>query len=364
MLLSFSQFLRLTLPVGACVLAVVAGSLPVVAAEAYDISFSADLRLRHEAIRQDSDPARQRERYRGRLGLTVATPADLEWELRLATSDGDPVSNNLDFGQAFHLNDVRIDRASVTWSASDAAQLQMGKMKNPLQRGGNSTLIWDSDLNPQGVAAVFRSGSSFVTAGAFQMADSSRNGRAPLFAMQFGAERAAGPAALFRVGLSYFDYGNMRGGAPLLMDRADGNSLDSAGNYLNDYDIVALFADHSMEITEIPLQFFVELARNTAAGDANRAFTAGFVAGRTDAAGTAEFSWSWRDTEADALVGLFTDSDFGGGSTDSRGHMFSLQYAVTSQVIIGGTFIDSSVRAGNANHENYNRLMLDVEFRF
>lgn len=196
------------------------------------------------------------------------------------------------------------------------------------------------------------------------MADSSRDDKAPLFAAQYGVELAAGPNAAFRAGISYFDYGNVRGGAPLKAERADGNSLDPAGNYLKDYDIVAVFADHTMEVAEVPLQVFMELARNTATGDANDAFAAGFVAGRTDAAGTAAFSWSWRETAADALIGLFTDSDFGGGSTESLGHMFSLQYAVTSQVAIGATFIDSRVRAGNTGYADYDRVMLDMEFSF
>ena len=189
-------------------------------------------------------------------------------------------------------------------------------MKNPLLGGGNSSLIWDSDLNPEGLAATLRFGRSFIVAGGFQMADSSRDDKAPLLAVQYGAEWAAGPNAVFRAGLSYFDYGNVRGGAPVKAERADGNSLDAAGNYLNDYDIVSLFADHTLQVTEVPLQFFVELARNTAVGSANQAFAAGFVAGRTDAPGSAEVSWSWRETAADALIGLFTDSDFAGGSTD------------------------------------------------
>ena len=126
-MLSFTLLLRRSLlPVGFG-LAIVAGSVPAVAQEAYDISFSADLRLRHESIRQQNDPDLQRERYRGRLGLTVATPGNLEWELRLATGDGDPVSTNLDFGEGFSLSDVHIDRASVSWSASDAAQIDIGK---------------------------------------------------------------------------------------------------------------------------------------------------------------------------------------------------------------------------------------------
>lgn len=361
---SFIQLLRMALPAVACFLAAFPGRAVAVAEDAYEISFSADLRLRHETIRQQTNADQRRERYRSRLGLTLTIPGNLEWELRLATSDGDPVSTNLDFCEGFSLGDVRIDRASVSWSASAAAQLDIGKMANPLQRGADSSLIWDSDLNPQGLAATFRIGPTFVIAGAFQMADNSRDDKAPLFAAQYGFEWATGSNAALRVGLSYFDFGNIRGGAPLKADRADGNSLDPAGNYLNDYDIVAAFVEQSMEVAAVPLQLFVELARNTAAGDASRAFAAGFVAGRSDASGTAEFSWSWRDTDADALVGLFTDSDFGGGNTGSRGHMFSLQYAVTSQVVIGAKFIDSQVRAGNSNYADYHRVMLDIEFRF
>lgn len=134
------QLFRRALPAVGSAFAIVAGSVPVVAEEAYDISYSADLRLRHESIRQQTGPDKQRERYRARLGLTAATPGNLEWQLRLATSNGDPVSTNLNFCEGFSLSDIRIDRASVGWSPSDVLQLEIGKMANPLQRGANSGL--------------------------------------------------------------------------------------------------------------------------------------------------------------------------------------------------------------------------------
>jgi hypothetical protein len=329
-----------------------------------DFSVSADLRLRHESIRREADTDNERQRYRGRVSFSASTPGDLEWELRVATGNGDPVSTNLDFGRGFRVENVRLDRLWVRWAASDSVHVDVGKMKNPLRRGGDSNLIWDSDLNPRGIATSISAGPWFAVAGAFQMADSDRDLLAPLAAFQGGVRLEPAGAGTFRAGLGYLAYGGIRGHPPLYDDRFDGNSVDADGNHRFDYDIVTLMADYEFDARGIPLQLFTESAMNTAAGSANRAFLVGIRAGGTDESGKGQISWTWRDTEADSLVAVFTDSDFAGGETDSRGHTVNLQFALSTHVVLGGTFIRSKTAVGSAAPRQYDRVMLDMEFRF
>jgi hypothetical protein len=217
------------------------------------------------------------------VSFSASTPGDLEWELRVATGNGDPVSTNLDFGRGFRAENVRLDRLWVRWSASDSVHVDVGKMKNPLRRGGDSNLIWDGDLNPRGIATSISAGPWFAVAGAFQMADSDRDLLAPLAAFQGGVRLEPAGAGTFRAGLGYLAYGGIRGHPSLYDDRFDGNTVDADGNHRFDYDIVTLMADYEFVARGIPLQLFTESARNTAAGTANRAFLVGIRAGRTRA---------------------------------------------------------------------------------
>ena len=63
--------------------------------------------------------------------------------------------------------------------------------------------------------------------------------------------------------------------------------------------------------------------------------------------------------------GFFTDSDFIGGGTDGKGHIFRGSYALTKNVSLGGTlFINERGENSTGSPEDYDRLMLDVEFKY
>ena len=86
--------------------------------------------------------------------------------------------------------------------------------------------------------------------------------------------------------------------------------------------------------------------------------------GSTNGRGDAQFSYAWHDTEADAVMGIFSDSDFGGGETDSKGHFIKAKYALRARIILAATFIISEVGEFRDNRHDYDRLQLDVEYLF
>jgi hypothetical protein len=77
-----------------------------------------------------------------------------------------------------------------------------------------------------------------------------------------------------------------------------------------------------------------------------------------------QFSYAWYDTEADAVMGIFTDSDFGGGNTDSKGHFVKARYGLTRNIALNGTFIISEIEMFRNNPHDYDRVQLDIEFLF
>lgn len=345
----------------AAVLCMVAGPA---AAEYPTFSVSGDARVRYERIEVDPGDDVRRERYRARLALESELADPLTLHVRFATGSGDPVSSNLNFGEGFTLDDIQLDRAYLEWRPSDAARVFAGRMKNPLYRPGGTSLSWDSDLDPDGIAAEFRGRGRHATVGVFDVADQGDE-RSRLFALQLGGAWQTGPGeGEVTAGAGFYDYVDVRGATPFYRGRAAGNTVDAAGNYVYDYDIVELWLEYGFMASGIPVELFGDWARNLEADRENRAWAIGVNAGKADERGGLAVAWAWHDTDADALIGIFTDSDFGGGNTDSRGHVFQLEYALTDRLVAGGTLILSEFGHFNGQPRDFDRVMLDLEFSF
>lgn len=334
-----------------------------IAAEEPWFSVAGDARVRYESIEVDPGADVSRERYRARLALDAGRTDPLTLHVRFATGTGDPVSTNLNFGESFTLDDIQLDRAYLAWRMNDTTRLFAGKMKNPLYRPGDTSLNWDSDLNPQGIAAHFGRSGAQATVGVFDVADQGDE-RSRLFAVQAGRTWRIGGDGELTAGTGYYDYTNARGARPFYRGLAAGNTVDAAGNYVYDYDVLELWLEYGIDAFGFPVGFFGDWARNLEADRENRAWAVGVNGGKADERGGLAISWAWHDTEADALIGTFTDSDLGGGNTDSRGQVLKLEYGLTDHLVVGGTLILSEFGHFNGQPRDFDRVMLDMEFSF
>lgn len=327
------------------------------------LSPKGDFRLRHERIYEEPGADRDRERYRGRFGISARPTDGVEFGLRIATGNGDPASANLNFGDSFAASDVRIDRAYLAWSAAEGLDLIAGEMANPFFRAGDTALMWDSDVDPRGLAGKFQAGAVFGRAGGFLLNYRENSVESRVYGAQAGVELEVAGAAL-TTGVGWFDFTDTAGHTPLYGDDPQGNSVDLQGLYINDYDIAQVFAEYEFAIGNWPLVAFAEWTRNTRAALADTAYAFGASVGKAEEAGTAELSWEWRDTEADALVAIFTDSNLGDGRTDSSGHVLKGSYMLTDHVGFGATLIFSEYGEFAGTPTDFDRVMLDVEFSF
>ena len=81
-------------------------------------------------------------------------------------------------------------------------------------------------------------------------------------------------------------------------------------------------------------------------------------------------SWSlkyqYRDLESDAVLGLLSDSDFGGGDTGVHGHIFSGKVGVAKNWSLGFTwFIDNRLDVGDQGlTRQYDRIQIDTQFKY
>lgn len=328
------------------------------------ISISGDIRPRFEAIDEDGEIGRERGRFRARLKLSADVNDNVTAIIRLATGGGNPVSTNQSFDGGFSRKDIGVDQAYVDWTPREDIHVLVGKISNPFVRAGDHALVWDSDLNPEGVALTWESGIFFGTVGTLFVEERSTTDDSILLAVQGGATFDLADNGSLTAGVSYYDYSNTQGATPFYDGSARGNSVDLAGNLLYDYNQVEVFAEWSFMAGDYPLSVFADFVQNGEAVGNDTGYAFGVAFGKAADPGTWQASWAWQDLEADAVVATFTDSDFGGGGTDASGHVFKTKYALADNWALGGTFFLNEVDAAAGNEHDYSRLQLDLEFKF
>ena len=76
-----------------------------------------------------------------------------------------------------------------------------------------------------------------------------------------------------------------------------------------------------------------------------------------------ELDYNYRELEADAVVGAFSDSDSFGGGTDGKGHKVSGKYQIAKNWQFGAAFFMNDIGLEGSS-KDYNRLQLDLIAKF
>jgi hypothetical protein len=328
------------------------------------VDLIADFRLQYDGIREDGEEDRDRARYRAHLGASVQFSDKVKGYFVYGTNGDNPVSGNEEFDGHYRFDDLGVEFAYVDWTANDRTTIYVGKMKNPLFRPGGHPLFWDSDFNPEGIALNYKSGMLFTRAAAFVVEKRSSADDSQLFAAQGGFSRNLSTDINLIAGLGYYNYTNTVGNQPFENRGARGNSVDAQGNLVFDYRILQLFAQFDFTLGDFPFALFADYANNTEVNVNNAGYSFGIKAGKAKAPGTWQMSWAYQDIEADAVIGTFNDSDFGGGGTDAEGHLIKGKYIIAERWILGGTLIVTEVEKNAGSGHDYSRLQLDIEFNF
>ena len=327
------------------------------------LTFKADFRDRYEYIDKKGSEIRQRDRVRLRAQLGMKVNDKLSFNLGLATGADDPVSTNQSLDGGFSTKDMRLDLAFFDYQFNDVFTLTGGKMKNPFHRAGKNPIFWDSDLNPEGFALKFKNDLIHGALVGFDVEERKTADDTLMFGGQVMHDIAFSDRTLI-AGVGYYDYSNLKGNIPLFDGKGRGNTVDSNGRLINDYNIAELFLEYKAKLATQPFSLYGNYYQNTAANDADSAYTIGFKLGKVKNAGSWDFGLAYLDVEADAVVGLFNDSDFAGGNTDSTGLLLKAGYGLQKNMALGLTYIDSKIGQSQATQTDYDRLQLDFKIKF
>lgn len=320
---------------------------------------------------------RERMRVRVRLNADIKIADDWKAGLRLSTGNtSDPVSTNQTLGNTFNKYTVVFDRAFLKYDPYRWLSVTGGRIPNPWF---STDLVWDEDLNFEGLAVTLKpqlsdSLTGFFTAGAFpvQEVESSDTVLAKskwLYGAQAGVEWMAADMSTLKLGVGLYKYTQIAGQPNQILNstafnltapqtRQKGNTMFLIDNPANS--LVALAADyHELNLTGRydwaafdPVHVVVtgdyvknigfdrqEILQRTGLDiePRTKGYQAKLMLGMPEIKKEGEWQTylGYKYLESDAVLDAFTDSDFHLGGTDTKGYLFGGSYGIAKNTSIG-----------------------------
>lgn len=328
-----------------------------------NIAFSGDARYRAESI-DVGDVDNDRQRVRARFGVEAKITDTLLTGLRLSTGEGDPRSAHLTFSGGYSRRSVGVDLAYLQWSIAPELRVAGGKVAYPNWQPKQSVFI-GGDFNPEGWSSSYRSDSGwFANAHHFWLqtrtdaADSRQSG------LQLGFASDEHRPARLTVAGAYTDFTHVEGQKPFLDGvNSYGNKLNAAGELSNDFNVAELASELTMSSYPGSITVFMHFARNVAASKEDVAYAAG-VSMSASRLKHWRVGYHYTRIEADALFGQLMDGDFGGGSTDSRGHAFRVSYQPAGRWSSSLSYLRNQVSISSTAPQPFDLIQLDIDFTY
>jgi hypothetical protein len=366
--------LGMTMLVAASIFCPTASNAQQIAFSTGDLTFKGDLRYRHEQISQEGSDQRDRQRIRARFNVTAVVDPKVNIILGIASgSNNDPISSNQDLGAGLSDKPFWLDMAYFDWTSPlSGLKVQGGKMVNPFLAVGKNQLIWDHDLRPEGLSAQyskkFDKTELFANASYFWLTERAADKDNTLIGGQAGIKQTM-DVALLTLGAGIYNYTNAKG-LDTFYDATKnfGNSVDANKKYLYDYRAEVFGELAISKIIPVPASILFDYATNTASDVKDKkAYLFGASIGKTAQKGSMAGQVFYRYVEKDAVVGAFSDSDFGGGGTNNKGFVFQYDYQYAKNVTLSSTFYMDKMgvkKVNNIDPKDYNRLQIDAVFKF
>lgn len=351
------------------------------------IKLKGDLRLRRQY--SESDPevgdksSRERYRYRLRLGAEGEVTDKVKVGLGLASGGDDPRSTNETLDDTFETKDIRLDYAFAEWKATDWLDVVGGKFKRKKYLWNPTDLLWDGDINPEGVSAHLHSKNSFGTAYAnagHWILDEFRgvSDDPTLTYAQIGHKFKSGNF-FGNVAGTYYSFDgydianddNTGSSGELGEHSSGGNTIVTVGTedrYAFDYDSLGLSAELGVKDVIMPgkiIAVFGDYIKNDDSDeDTGRAIGFKFGDKKVKSAGTWQFKYINADLEGDAFPDIFPDSDRLGGQTGVKSNEFVFKYAIAKNIILALDYYDSEQDLPGEDDDEEKIFQSDISFKF
>lgn len=308
-----------------------------------------DLRLRAMHEKDGDNDGYWKEKYRVRFGLGIAFDSDLKAEIRLATGKSNRDQDQV-MGDHSSPGSPRrffgLDRAYADWSPFSFVHFYLGRIPQVHERPGGSQILLDEDIALEGAAVtleqeILSSLRVFANAGSVSIRQNydAYYGTAEtdnmLNWMQMGGEWKW-DILRFKAGAGFFNFVGVKGvnfSDLVNGGAANGNSQGSAGVVYNPYLPRDYFLEAGLRFGELRFTLFGERVINDEVAVRNSAWWAGLRVGEEKW----EAALSYVELQPDAVLGVFTDSEFAAGRVDAHGFVASLRWKFTKNMTAQAT---------------------------
>lgn len=302
------------------------------------LNVTGDLRLRSQGDYSDEDArARRSGQVRGRLGATYSVNDRVTLGARLVTGDpDDPNSTDVQMSNFDDDFQVSLDLAYAQINFGDL-NVFGGKLPQPFAR---TDLVWDSDVNPQGVSGVYKhklaDGSALRASGLFFIVDEDAGGAdSTMLGGQVGYDTAALGDWKFDVSAAYYDYtlGSVVGG-----DSGDfrNNLRNADGSYVSDFNLgdVLVGATWSGLGARWPVRALGDYVKNFGAEtSADTGYGLDLGVGRVTQPRDWRVTYGYSLAETDAVLGAFSHDNIGIG-TNYELHALTFDYVPLPKTLL------------------------------
>jgi hypothetical protein len=346
-----------------------------------NMKLKGDLRLRYQydEKRINSKSGRHRGRIRYRLGLDTKVNDRFQVGAGLASGGDDPRSTNETLKDTFETKRIQLDYAYAAYTAAPWATIYGGKMKRKPILWAPTDLLWDGDINPEGVALHFEKKINpllFFNTGWFVLdADESSGNRGEPWMAYFqpGIEQKFDDGIKLKGAVTAYII-NTKGWE---MDHSD--EINTTGSpHAYNYDAVSPAVEVSISDPFDGLVPYCALfGEYVTAFDPPRDET-GYALGlkfgdkKVKDWGQWQFKYVYRRLERDAWPDFLPDSDAYDGDTNVKGHEFILKYGLAKNVTLGLDYYlmqPIQTLSGVSDHSNgsdnkQHLLQVDVVLKF
>ncbi len=335
------------------------------------VQWNGDLRYRHEMKNIESSTAktlRHYHRFQARAGLKAKPNERSEVEMRLATgTGGQSTQQTLGDSNSFQNYTIKLDRAYFTYAPHEAMKFAGGRMKNFFLAGGGSDLLFDADLNFDGLAFVGDWQVGEAMSFGFTQATYwvSNGGDTPgtydnlMISPQFWA-KGKSETLSWGLFLGYHNFTHTIGQTASTTSTASGNTTTGTPSVLTqNYRLL----NPSAEFGAAGFTVYGDYVLNTATENEKFGYLLGLRYGGLREPGDILFLYDFRRLKKDAAFAPYTDGDSGGGGTDIRSHRVKLGYQIDKNFNIAGAyFIGKSAMSTTVLKRN--KLQIDLTFTF
>lgn len=330
------------------------------------IKWKGDYRFRYETTDQQGMDDRERWRIRARPALVAKISDTTEVGFGLATGGDDPVSSNQTLGDGSTSKKINLDLAYATWRPIKNTYVTAGIFSNPYYRVQKSQLVFDGDYRGEGIAIGWANDMFFANAGYNFIESDSSEGDYGVWLAQLGATFTPFDGASLTASAGYLDIPTA-GEAAIFDDGFFGNSFvveNGVQVYEYDYKLTTASLKLALSVFDTPLAFYTHYVRNSDPDDLDTGYLAGLQLGSATKKGSWQVLYQYEKLEANATLGLVTDSDFAGGGTDGKGSRIGAKYAIDDKWYVGATYFDNSTGFDLGDNADYKRLQVDTGFKY